>query len=483
MESRKGKDKVTKTAPQENVKTEQPPPGTARKKRRYKRRRRVTVSYKKRRRNKNGQKRKQNRVSKKSHSRKPKKQNKIPLVTSSHVMVTRKATNLDNCPRNDNNRTRNKSHESDSKKNKTPVASTSRGIDKKQRAEDNPGNHPRNYNNIQQDSETSSEPAAEESSREAVYQPYIYTPLSDVLSEFAKQDKSTRKEGDLHNFHTGEDLEDYSLTEIGSGTFGTVFRASHNVTNETVALKRVNDNILRAGVPPETLSEIRLLRKLNGIGCENVVSLFGVAYRRRSGEIVEMYLVFEYCLYDLRKHMDVIRSPLSKIKIQSMFTDVIRGVAFMHSHGVMHRDLKPQNILICPRGILKIADFGLAEEYNCGKELSYNVVTLNYRAPEILLYQPYNFAVDMWSLGCILVEMHTFTVLFPGRTEQDQFSMILKNAERDEDGVLQVNLNVFDIQMSDDARNLAKKLLTFVGHFRITAEDTLKHPYIISKLV
>lgn len=98
----------------------------------------------------------------------------------------------------------------------------------------------------------------------------------------------------------------------------------------------------------------------------------------------------------------------------------------MHSHRIIHRDLKPQNLLISSQGHLKIADFGLAKVYDFDMKLTSVVVTLWYRAPEVLLAQPYNSSVDIWSAGCIIAEMFTRQALFPGKSEVNQLDRIFE---------------------------------------------------------
>ncbi|NXL01633.1 CDK2 kinase, partial [Mesembrinibis cayennensis] len=115
----------------------------------------------------------------------------------------------------------------------------------------------------------------------------------------------------------------------------------------------------------------------------------------------KLYLVFEFLHQDLKKFMD--SSSLSGIAlplIKSYLFQLLQGLAFCHAHRVLHRDLKPQNLLINADGAIKLADFGLARAFGVP------VVTLWYRAPEILLgCKYYSTAVDIWSLGCIFAEM------------------------------------------------------------------------------
>ena len=96
----------------------------------------------------------------------------------------------------------------------------------------------------------------------------------------------------------------------------------------------------------------------------------------------------------------------------------------LHSHRIVHRDIKPQNILITSNGNVKLTDFGLARIYDFNSLLTTTVVTLWYRAPEVLLGVTYATPVDIWSAGCILAELTSGQPLFPGRNETDQLGTI-----------------------------------------------------------
>ena len=142
-------------------------------------------------------------------------------------------------------------------------------------------------------------------------------------------------------------------------------------------------------------------------------------------------MVFEFLDLDLKKYMDNVADQSEGLgaDIVMKFTyQLVRGIYFCHAHRVLHRDLKPQNLLIDKEGNLKLADFGLARAFGIPLRTStHEVVTLWYRAPEVLLgSRHYNTAIDMWSVGCIFAEMAMRTPLFPGDSEIDEIFRIFR---------------------------------------------------------
>ncbi|KAL7164496.1 hypothetical protein ACSBR2_040412 [Camellia fascicularis] len=157
----------------------------------------------------------------------------------------------------------------------------------------------------------------------------------------------------------------------------------------------------------------------------NVVRLQDVVHSEK-----RLYLVFEYLDLDLKKHMDSCPEFSKDPRLIKMFLyQILRGIAYCHSHRVLHRDLKPQNLLIDRRtNALKLADFGLARAFGIPvRTFTHEVVTLWYRAPEILLgSRHYSTPVDVWSVGCIFAEMVNQRPLFPGDSEIDELFKIFR---------------------------------------------------------
>ena len=173
----------------------------------------------------------------------------------------------------------------------------------------------------------------------------------------------------------------------------------------------------------------------------NIVRLYDVIHTE-----TKLVLIFEYCDRDLKKYMDAHgeRGALDPATVRSFMYQLLKGTAFCHENRVLHRDLKPQNLLINKKGELKIGDFGLARAFGvpvntfsnevCGVtfhgfgELRHpQVVTLWYRAPDVLLgSRTYSTSIDVWSCGCIFAEMISGVPLFRGRDNQDQLLHIMR---------------------------------------------------------
>uniref|UniRef100_A0A663DP10 Cell division protein kinase 5 n=1 Tax=Aquila chrysaetos chrysaetos TaxID=223781 RepID=A0A663DP10_AQUCH len=139
------------------------------------------------------------------------------------------------------------------------------------------------------------------------------------------------------------------LEKIGEGTYGTVFKAKNRETHEIVALKRVRLDDDDEGVPSSALREICLLKELKH---KNIVRLHDVLHSDK-----KLTLVFEFCDQDLKKYFDSCNGDLDPEIVKSFMYQLLKGLAFCHSRNVLHRDLKPQNLLINRNGELKLADF------------------------------------------------------------------------------------------------------------------------------
>lgn len=155
------------------------------------------------------------------------------------------------------------------------------------------------------------------------------------------------------------------LEKVGEGTYGKVYRAREKATGKIVALKKTRLHEDEEGVPPTTLREVSLLRMLSRD--PHVVRLIDVKQGQNKEGKTVLYLVFEYMDTDLKKFIRSFRQTGEDIPsktIKSLMYQLCKGVAFCHGHGVLHRDLKPHNLLMDRKSmVLKIADLGLARAF------------------------------------------------------------------------------------------------------------------------
>eukprot|EP00941_MAST-03F_sp_MAST-3F-sp1_P003219 g3219.t1 len=296
------------------------------------------------------------------------------------------------------------------------------------------------------------------------------------------------------------------LGKLGEGTYGVVFKARNNLTGDFVALKKIRLKEEGEGVPSTAIREISLLKELDH---KNVVKLHEV-----SPQDDKIYLIFEFLDQDLKQFMDaaaakqevrrengaIEHGPLLSHKlVRSYMYQLVSAVAYCHANRVVHRDIKPQNLLIDKKGNIKLADFGLARAFGVPmRTYTHEVVTLWYRPPEILLGQKvYGTPVDLWSIGCIFAELSNGTALFPGDSEIDQLHRIFRVFGCPDDSVwsnvsklpdYRDNFPKFGRQplskvvplLKGDALDLFTKLLVYDPLKRITAREAILHPYFQS---
>jgi cyclin-dependent kinase len=281
-------------------------------------------------------------------------------------------------------------------------------------------------------------------------------------------------------------------TKLGEGTYGVVYRAKDQKGQEIYALKKIRLQAEEEGIPSTAIREISLLKELNHI---NIVKLYEVLHSPK-----KLTLVFEYVEQDLKKILDMAKGKGLDIKFtKNLLYQLLRGVDHIHKYKVLHRDLKPQNLLINKDNILKIADFGLARGYGIPvKNYTHEVVTLWYRPPDVLLgNKTYGTTVDMWSIGCIFAEMASGKPLFTGNSEVDQLKKIFEIMgtptdnyasslkELPEWGVGDNNFEEKKPQnfkelipnLDNEGIDLLQKFLQLEPDKRISCEEALKHPF------
>ncbi|KAF7317775.1 Pkinase-domain-containing protein [Mycena kentingensis (nom. inval.)] len=282
------------------------------------------------------------------------------------------------------------------------------------------------------------------------------------------------------------------IEKIGEGTYGVVYKARDTETNTIVALKKIRLEAEDEGVPSTAIREISLLKELND---DNIVRLFNIVHQD-----TRLYLVFEFLDMDLKRFMEegIRESRVLKPDLVKKFTYQLNlGLVYCHSRRILHRDLKPQNLLINRQHNLKLADFGLARAFGLPmRTYTHEVVTLWYRAPEVLLgSRHYATGIDLWSVGCIFAEMAmNGQPLFPGDSEIDQIFKIFRVLGTPNEECWPGVETLSDYKptfpqwsakeiaevvpgLDSDAQDLMAAMLTYNPAKRISAKRALIHPY------
>ncbi|KAG5250416.1 MAP kinase PsMAPK2 family protein [Salix suchowensis] len=259
------------------------------------------------------------------------------------------------------------------------------------------------------------------------------------------------------------------IKPIGRGAYGIVCSSVNRETTEKVAIKKIHNAF-----------ENRLLRHLLH---KNVIALKDVMMPVQRRSFKDVYLVYELMDTDLHQ---IIKSSqaLTNDHCQYFLFQLLRGLKYLHSANILHRDLKPGNLLINANCDLKICDFGLARTSN-GKNqfMTEYVVTRWYRAPELLLCcDNYGTSIDVWSVGCIFAELLGRKPIFPGTECLDQLKLIISilGSQMEEVTSLFSRDPFSRLYPNADplAIDLLQKMLVFDPSKRITVTGALEHPYM-----
>ncbi|XP_039979005.1 cyclin-dependent kinase 15 [Xiphias gladius] len=311
---------------------------------------------------------------------------------------------------------------------------------------------------------------------------------SDPLGGKSSEDAFTWKPG--LRFGTAQSY--LSLEKLGEGAYASVYKGISRINGQLVALKVIRMKT-EEGVPFTAIREASLLK---GLKHANIVLLHDIVHNRES-----LTFVFEYVQTDLAQYMTQHPGGLHSHNVRIFMFQLLRGLCYIHSRRILHRDLKPQNLLISYLGELKLADFGLARSKSIPSQtFSSEVVTLWYRPPDVLLGSTdYSTALDMWGAGCIFIEMLQGAPAFPGVT--DVFEQLQKiwtvlgvpsedswpgvsllpnykpewfhQSEPKQFRTVWKRLN----QLPYKTEDLVQRMLKGVPTDRISARDSLQHPY------
>ena len=288
---------------------------------------------------------------------------------------------------------------------------------------------------------------------------------------------------------------DYQKIEkLGSGAYGTVYKALMKKNQKIVAIKRIKINLDSEGIPSSALREISILRNLRHENIEKILDIITTEKK--------LYMVLEFMEYDLQSFFEKLNQDPKIVNysheelIKIILKQILKGVEYLHSKKIIHRDLKPQNILINKDLVIKLGDFGLSRKISFEKKPhTQEVLSLWYRAPELLMGSNiYDEGIDIWSIGCIFGFLVLKKTLFEGDSEIDQLNKIMQFLGTPNFNQIPYynNLNIFNNQfvyfspsdfnekfnnLDDYGKDLLKKMLNYDPDQRISCKDALNHPY------
>lgn len=222
--------------------------------------------------------------------------------------------------------------------------------------------------------------------------------------------------------HSKRSMEKYEkIAKIGEGSYGVVFKCRNRENGSVVAIKKFVESEDDPLIRKIAMREIRMLKQLKHA---NLVNLLEVFRRKR-----KLHLVFEYCDHTVLNELEAHPNGVSEQTIKKIIFQVLRAVDFCHHHNCIHRDVKPENILVTKEGVVKLCDFGFARLLTGpGDEYTDYVATRWYRAPELLVGDTqYGPPVDVWAIGCVFAELLSGQALWPGRSDVDQLYLIKKS--------------------------------------------------------
>lgn len=317
----------------------------------------------------------------------------------------------------------------------------------------------------------------------------------------------------LNRFSCARDIESFNVLEyrtlqkcfriikqVGKGTFGEVYKAYDVTNNKIVALKKLHIHIENEGFPVTALREVKCLQQLKH---QNIVNLREVVPATFEGiGHNTSFMVFDYLQYDLTGLLENRRVKLDIQQIKCLMKQLLEGIHFVHTNKIMHRDIKAANLLLNSKGELKIGDWGLARSWVENFSYTTKVVTMWYRAPELLLgLKKYDLKIDIWAIGCIFAELITKKCVLPGKDEADQLNLIFElcGTPSDVEWPFHPNyLNSSSVQtppvqrtlenryasvMPPDALSLFREMLVLNPANRMSASSALDHDFFWKGLV
>jgi len=255
-------------------------------------------------------------------------------------------------------------------------------------------------------------------------------------------------------------VENYKfLRPLEHGKFGVVFLGKHLLTGDKVAIKVIDKLQHKQRTLDEIKREAEIIKRLDH---PNVIKVNQIIDTEKV-----FYIIMEYASNgDLFHRLDLGR--MDENETRDNFLQILAAVRYCHeTQNVIHRDLKPDNVLFDDQYNVKIADFGLSEEFIPGEKLNTFCGTPEYMAPEVFKGQKFDGPkVDVWSLGVMLYEMLTATIPFPGSTWPQIIERVLRGKYYEPDYI------------SEESKDLIRKMLVLDPTKRASLNDVMQHDWV-----
>uniref|UniRef100_A0A1I8IMH2 Protein kinase domain-containing protein n=1 Tax=Macrostomum lignano TaxID=282301 RepID=A0A1I8IMH2_9PLAT len=300
---------------------------------------------------------------------------------------------------------------------------------------------------------------------------HVHTALEVAKSKLNSRRPGTAKDSKVNTVIAtpgqGDRAQEISFTDmkiIGNGSFGVVYQAKLVEPKEVVAIKKVLQ---------DKRFKNRELQIMRSIEHQNIVTLKYFFYS--SGEKkdeVYLNLVLEFIpetVYRVCRHYSKQMQTIPVLFIKLYMYQMFRSLSYIHSKGICHRDIKPQNLLLDPEsGVLKLCDFGSAKHLQRGEPNVSYICSRYYRAPELIFGATnYTCQIDVWSAGCVLAELLLGKPIYPGETGVDQLVEIIKSPVA----------KVFRPRTPPEAINLVSRLLEYTPQLRVSPLEACCHPF------